>query len=386
MEGLRRATLEVEVDGVVELVALALRDGEWSAVSSAGNHDGAHVQRALRILGISTGPESPRSLTEPPVERARQVPPLCRLIDELSLAVVRAGVKTALESPSVTEALAALREALPSPAPLGIGRAIGRLREGLAQREAREVARVLDGLTRLSQSLREEMRSSERVRSWLGSVDGSIPAELLGAAVGPGGRKNLSDRRLLEVGRGWLSGFERRAIQRRFLLCLRSGAVYREEFDAHAMASAGPSPRVLQVGLAGLHSGPEPSRIRLMQYEVVPRVDREVLAQTAAFARRDFSTVVERYRDASKAYPALSEPFVLLAGERYEGEAVVDREGRRVALGGVAGTLARWEAVRARAGVRWVAGSLRDVDGAVELAVHSACVERDSGLAFERLV
>ncbi|MFT5357218.1 MAG: hypothetical protein ACI9KE_004452, partial [Polyangiales bacterium] len=53
-EGLRRATLEIELDGRTELVALALREGEWIATSTDGLRDGPHVEAALLALGLTS--------------------------------------------------------------------------------------------------------------------------------------------------------------------------------------------------------------------------------------------------------------------------------------------------------------------------------------------
>ena len=379
-EGLRRATLEIELDGRTELVALALRDGEWIATSSDGLRDGPHVRAALLALGLSAGNatrqsrvESPTALPEPHAFAA-----LTEILGDLLTAVVRTGVDEARRAPSVTEALASLEETLPKPPPLGIARAIGRLRDALDKRDAKEVANMLDGTARLVAAIRDG-GGAPQVSAWLGREDGTLE----GGARGP--RENLSDRLLLEVGRGTLSGFRRRGLVRRHLLCLRSGQIYREDFARATGGSAGPSPRVLRVGLAEGYAGPEPKRIRLMQYEVVPRVTEDELEKSTAHARRDFEELTDFYRKSVRTYPALAEPFVLIAASHYDFDSAADSSGRRIGLKGDGGELERLAQLRVRSGVRWLAGTLSDDDGIIVLAVHSACVARDGELVFERI-
>ena len=381
IDGLRRATLEIELDGRTELVALALRDGEWIATSSDGERDGPYVEAALLALGLKprtaghARSEHPAALKE-----AHPFTALTQILGDLLTAVVRTGVDEARNAPSVTEALASLDETLPSPAPLGIARAIGRLRNALNERDAEAAANMLDGTARLVADLRDGGGApTPRVTAWLGRPD----ATLEGGARGP--RENLSDRLLLEVGRGSLSGFKRRSLVRRHLLCLRSGQVYREDFARETGGTAGPSPRVLRVGLAEGYAGPEPKRIRLMQYEVIPRVSSGELEKSATHARRDFEALSDFYRKSVRTFPALAEPFVLVSGSHYDFDSVADSSGRRIALRGKGGELERLAQLRARAGVRWLAGTLSDDDGIIVLAVHSACVARDGELVFERI-
>ena len=381
-DGLRRATLEIELEGRTELVAIGLRDGEWIATSSDGLRDGPHVQAALRALGLGSAIAGghPRSENPSALPEAHAFGSLTEILGDLLTAVVRTGVDEARRAPSVTEALATLEEALPTPAPLGIARGIGRLRDALDKRDAEEVANMLDGTARLVASVRDGGGApTPRVSAWLGRVD----ATLEGGARGP--REELSDRLLLEVGRGALNGFQRRSLVRRHLLCLRSGQVYREDFDRSTGGTAGPSPRVLRVGLAEGYPGPEPKRIRLMQYEVVPRVTPDQLEKSATHARRDFEALTDYYRKSVRAFPALAEPFVLIAASHYDFDSAADSSGRRISLKGEGGELERLAQLRARAGVRWLAGTLSDDEGIIVLAVHSACVARDGELVFERI-
>ena len=60
----RRLTMDIEVEGRVELVTLALRNDELQCVSSDGRNDGPHVMAALKFIA---GTES-REASSPPGE------------------------------------------------------------------------------------------------------------------------------------------------------------------------------------------------------------------------------------------------------------------------------------------------------------------------------
>ena len=60
----RRLTMDVELDGEVELVTLALRDGELQCISSDGRHDGRHAMAALRfVAALDPGEDSTPPVT-----------------------------------------------------------------------------------------------------------------------------------------------------------------------------------------------------------------------------------------------------------------------------------------------------------------------------------
>lgn len=384
----RRVSLELEVNGQVEVVVVSMRGGALIAVSSDGRTEGPHVDAALHVLANMEITDAPRRLSDPPMEARRtETPPapsphaaVADALQDLTTAIVRAGTLDALHAPAVEEAFEHVIREAGRPAPLGLSRAIGRLREALAERDPEGVVRILEGAMRLVHLLREGGRSPEARRclsAWLGHAGGE-------------GRSTttLSDRQLVEIGREWLTGISRNALQRRYLMCTSTGSVYREDHSRGASASVGPCPRALKVGFAELEAGPEPFRIRLLQYEVSPRVDHETLARIEQLGLRRFVALRDQYRSWSKSFPALAEPFVVLVPERYAAGRVlraVDAADESVILEAEAGTLERFESLRAEFPVRWVAGRVTGVAGNIVLALHSACFDRDEVLTFERL-
>lgn len=381
----RRISLEIEVDGQVEVVVVSMRAGGLVAVSSDGRTEGPHVDAALALLA-NMELAAPGRLSEVPAERRTEVPPppsphaaVAGALDELTTAIVRAGTLEAMNSPAVQEAFEHVIREAGRPAPLGLSRAIGRLREALADRDPEGVVRILEGAMRLVNVLGEGGRSPEARRcisAWLGHPGRD------------GGGTSLSDRQLVEIGREWLTGISRNALQRRYLMCTSTGSVYREDHSRGATASVGPCPRALKVGFAELEPGPEPFRIRLLQYEVSPRVDHGTLVRIEELGLRRFVALRDQYRSWSKSFPALAEPFVVLVPERYAaGRALraFDAADESVILEAEAGTLERFESLRAEFPVRWVAGRVMGMAGNIVLALHSACFDRDDTLTFERL-
>jgi hypothetical protein len=315
-----RLTVDVALEeGGSELVTLTLRDGEL-AWSSTG--DDAHVAAALRWLAESAPVETPTRLTDPPrlsrlspepepmpeaqVARTR----LAEALDDVIMVLVRAGVGGA-DSPSVGESLERLRKEAPLPTPAGLSRWLGRLKSALDAREVGLVARLLDGAARVAQDLRQDKPSPEarrRVVAWMGAGGG----ELLGAL------ERISDRVLVEVAREQLGAGERGGVERRHLVDLQNGEVFREERSRTIpVASVGPCPRVVSVGLAEVEEGPAPRRIRLMQYAVSLELGAEELRRIEASAYRRFSALADRYRELVQAHPGQAEPFAVVAPRSY---------------------------------------------------------------------
>lgn len=394
-----RISLEVEVEGRRELVVVSLTPNRVSAVASDGSTEGPHVDAALRLLGggsftTERGPnemaregartiEPRESLRAPARPEASPHAEVASALDDLATAIVRSGTLEASSSPAVEEAFEQVLLAAGRPTPPGLSRAIGRLRQALLENDPEGVVRILEGVIRLVQYI-EEPRGPEAkrcIRAWL---------QRPGESQKP---KTLSDRRLIEVGREWLAGATRHAIQRRYLVCTATGAVYCEEQSRGVKASDGPCPRALSVGLAELQAGPDPFRIRLLQYEVSPRVEPEMLERIEEFALTRFAGLRDQYRSWSKSFPALAEPFVVLAPEAFEyrrqaGRRVLvaaDRGGDLVVLEAESGGIERFESLRAGSRVRWIAGRVSGVAGNIVLALHSACFEDESGRVFERL-
>ncbi len=364
----RRLTMDIEVDGRVELVTLTLRDGELQCISSDGQIAGPHVMAALRFVA-ALDPHEDSSPPGPAVAAARRSlepgPPsdLADALDDLLTAVTRVGVDKAQHAPSVDAALERVVDAAPKPTPTGLGRFIGRLQHELRAGELHRTVRLLDGASRLADALRLERPDNEserRIGAWLGARAGSTPEVEL-----------LSDRTMIEVGREWLSGTERATVERRYLIDVHSGAAFREDRPRLAKASLGPCPRQLHVGLAEIEAGPSPQRIRVLQYEVQTGVPTESWERLHQVASRSFAEVTDRYRHAVQSYPSLAEPFVLVAPYRIDHDEVFkafDPEGHQLLLNRSerrGAVLAFYDLLADGMEPSWLAGRLTDVGGAV---------------------
>lgn len=359
----RRLTIDMEVDGRVEMVTLSLREGELQCVSSDGLNDGPHVMAALRFVAGT----DPRDDSSPPSPIAsigartlEQPPPndLAEALDDLVTAVTRVGVDKAQYAPSVDAALERVVGVAAQPTPPGLGRFIGRLQHELRSGELRRVARMLDGASQVADALRLEEPTSDseqRLAAWLGARPGSKPKVEM-----------LYDRTMIEIGREWLSGSERASVERRYLIDIRSGKIYREDRPRHASGSLGPCPRQLRVGLAEFEAGPAPERIRILQYEVQLDVPADSWARVQQVASRSFASVTEGYRRSVQAHPSLAEPFALIAPYRIERNGIFkafDADGHQLVLNRSerrGAVLAFYDLLAAGVEPSWVAGRLTD--------------------------
>ena len=358
----RRLTMDVEAEGGVEMVTLSLRDGELQCVCSDARNDGPHVLAALRfVAGLEQREDSsPPGPIASAAGRAEQSPDqeLASALDDLLTAITRVGVEKAQYAPSVDAALGRVVSTAPQPTPSGLGRFIGRLQHELRSAERHRVARLLQGASELADALRAEapgLELQQRLSAWLGTRPGSLSQVEL-----------LYDRTMIEVGREWLSGTERASLERRYLVDVRSGRVYREDRPRNASASLGPCPRLVQVGLAEVETGPCPQRIRVLQYEVRPEVPAESWQQLQQVAVRSFAEVTEGYRQSVQASPSLAEPFALVAPYRIERNGVFkafDAEGRQLVLNRSerrGAVLAFYALLAQGAEPAWLAGRLTD--------------------------
>ena len=322
-----RVTLDVSIGERVELVTLVLRDGAltWST-SGADEHIAAALRWVAEGEQISGHPpvrsvpppgehQAPPRVTWPPdagEDETAELSPRVRLadaFDDVVTVVVRAGVDEA-GSASIAESLERLRKEAPLPTPAGVSRWLGRLRGALDDGDAPLVARLLDGASRLAEELRKEKPTAEARRRAVG---------WLGATAEQGGVERISDRTLVEVARERLPTSERGGVERRYLVDLRNGEVFREERSRAApSASVGPCPRVIHVGLAEVEHGATPRRIRLMQYAVSPTAGREELRRVEANGYRRFSALADRYRDWVAADPGQAEPFAVVVPKRWK--------------------------------------------------------------------
>jgi len=361
-ESVRRVSIDVEVDDRIETVILSLREQELQCVSSDGHNDGPHVAAALRfVAGFQTreaslhpGPSQAQAAAEEPGAPNE----LADALDDLLTAVTRVGARGAQYAPSVDATLERLLEAAPKPTPSGLGRFVGRLQRELRSENAQRIARMLDGAARLVEALRNGAPSDEsrhRIDAWLGRQSGAQPRV-----------ERLYDRTMVEVGREWLSGEERASTERRYLVDVQTGAVYREDRPRNAVASLGPCPRELHVGLAEVDPGPAPRRIRVLQYEVEPDVRSQTWERLKQVASPSFPEVTDAYRQSLSAAPALAEPFAVIKPYRIERngvfkafdpdghQLVLDRSERRGAV------LAFYELLAEGIEPAWLAGRLTD--------------------------
>ena len=359
----RRLTMDVEAEGRTETVMLGLRDDELQCVSSDGQDDGPHVLAALRFIAgkeqcdASSPPGPAASLAGRSSEQGAPNE-LAEALDDLLTAIARVGVDKAQYAPSVDAALERVIDMAPQPTPAGFDRFVGRLQQEIRSGQCRHVARILDGASQLAEALRGEAptpQAEQLLGAWLGARPGSTPK-----------LERLYDRTMIEVGREWLSGVERASVERRYLIDIGSGGIFREDRPRHATASLGPCPRQLRIGLAEVEPGPAPQRIRVLQYEVQPEVPGESWESLQLVASRSFAEVADGYRQSVQAHPSLSEPFALIAPYRIERNGIFkafDADGHQLVLNRSerrGAVLAFYDLLADGAEPSWLAGRLTD--------------------------
>ena len=392
-----RVVLDVTAGGRTEVVTVMLRDGELAVSSTGGAEDPLHVAAALELLAGEdvTSPgaiTSPGRLSTPASGETRLSSPgtvrtvddtipasadrsaLADALSDVLTAIVRVGVREARTAATVEEAVERITAAAPRPLPLGIGRWIGLLRGAMATLDVDTLARVLEGASQVAIDLRNPQpgpSARRRIVAWLGAT-----------ADTPGDVERVSDRTLVEVARELLSGLERAAIERRYLMCLDTGEIFREERPRGGVGvSVGPCPRLVSVGLGEVEEGAPPRRIRLLQYAVNNRISADDWVRLEDLAHRSFETLAREYREALGAYPGLAEPFVVVAPAACEREpdfVLLDASDDPLPVA-AAEEPAFAQAVRELASEEdpaWVAGRLVDADGAL-LLIPCATAMRD---------
>jgi hypothetical protein len=396
---IERLSVDVEVEGRREIVSLLFRADELSWSCTCAQSDCAHARAALAFLSdAERAPQEDRitELWEQPVATSADrrtvmhsdqaaladMPALAEILEDLLMAVVRAGVGAG-SSAALDDALQRLVSAAPAPLPLGVSRWIGRLKRALAAHDADEAARLLAGASLLIEDLRGgsgDPRARQRVLSWLGSLSHDVA-----------GVARMTDRTLIEVAREQLPGLERAGLERRYLVDLSDGAVYREERAPSAKtASLGPCPRLVNVWLASVEQGAPPQRIRLLQYAVTPVIDAEAWRSLASRAVSDFDALLASYRTAQSEFPGLCEPFAVLAPARVErdGETLlVDAKGRLLPLAHPENpaALRYLDTLTASQTPAWIAGRLVDHDGVLMVAPLGAAMMRDGRLCYAQM-
>lgn len=361
-----RISVEIELGGQVETVMLSFRDGSLCCMSSDGRADGPHVRAALRFIAADNLDASPLVPVTQAATTPRETLPhdeLAEALEDLLTAIARVGVDKARYAPSVDAAIERVVQVAPQPTPAGLARFIGRLQGEIRAGELRRMARLLEGSAQLVDSLRASQRGSEseqRIDAWLGPRPTTNSSPEL-----------LYDRTMIEVGREWLTGTDRARVERRYLVDVQSGGVYREDRPRNATASLGPCPRELRVGLAEIEAGPAPKRVRILQYEVDPHIGPESWERLCHVAARSIAQVTESYRRSVRAYPALSEPFGVIAPYRVENHDVFkafDSDGHQLVLDRAerrGAALAFYDLLESGEEPTWLAGRLTDTTAAL---------------------
>lgn len=326
--GLRRLT--IELGG--EQVTVWLRQGRVRESCTCGIERCEHIAVVLQFLAEGAAGSSPsdvrvRSSMRPPAGEP-VVLPLADAFEELCLATARAGVG-APDSPSIKQALEQVVAAAPSPVPLSLARWVGRFMGALSVGDVGDISRLLDGALQWVEELRSDgvsFAASESRRAWLGPLDtGNSYAAI----------DSLAEVTLLEVAREWISGLDRAAIERRYLVELVSGEVFSEERRRGELEiSVGPCPRIAHVAFAELESAPRPRRVRLLQYTITLQVPEAPWQRVVSLAHTEIESLRAHFTTALRDSPALAEPFAIFAPARIDvaENALVDTHGERLPL------------------------------------------------------
>jgi hypothetical protein len=381
----RRLTAEIEIDGVTELVAVIQDERGVRAVASDGRSDGPYVEAALALFGemlARPASEHPEPIAEAKAKGSSPRLELKAAVEELITATVRAGIGAAKHAPAFKLALDTLTKLAEREVASGLERFIGRLRNAVEFGDVEECAMLLGGATQLVADLAEDDpgdRALERISGWV-----HLP--------GPASRETpIYEHDFVEMGREWVAGISRAALQRRYLVDVGTGEIYREITRAGRKASVGPCPRFIHAGLALSCPGTVPTRLRLMQYEVSPEVPSRAKRAMEAHAHRGVAGLLERFRAAHAAAPGQAEPFALFAPAGVTSEegttSLVDDAGMSLPLASSEGLELDTALVRAIDGAvpRVVAGRLFLAEGVLILRPFSLLLGEASAEKLVRL-
>ena len=273
-----RLVIEVTVGTRRGLVTASLREGRAFFVDETGATTGPLVQGArawlesLLVSGTAGGP--PESLRE----LRMSLPPRLNEADALrdfALTFWRSGIAGAKR---------------------------GALEDSLRQ-------------VRLAASKTAQARWIARFQQALLAEDVQCLAHLLRGALSPSKASTvtLSDLRLVEVAREHVDAKSARQLERRTLIDLADGKAYCEERMQGAVASIGPMPRVLEVGLGEAQLGVSPPSLSIHQYTLQATLDAATGRQLEALAERDIRRLMERVDMELAAHPGFAEPVFLIA-------------------------------------------------------------------------
>lgn len=402
-----RATVDVRAGDSVEMVSLAVRDGRLIATCSCGVPNCPHLREAIRAVAGEVGMlrlgggateesvrSSPGSLRSVPPPSGRDSSPsgdgwrtsLAEALDDLVTAVVRSGAASK-NAPSVDETVEQVLRTLPSPTPLGASRWVGRLRAALAGGHIAGTSRLLDEATRIADDLRAPSPGDDgkkRLASFVGRAGSALP--------GVDGIDRVYDRSFIDVGREIVGGVERAGIERRYLVDLESGEVFREERARSAAAPfIGPCPCVIQAGFAEIEAGPPPRRIHFLQYAVMAGLGPEDWGKIGAAAIRKLRPLADGYRRTLLSFPGLAEPFAIVAPAGHsagEGLTLLDDDRDPLPIARAedpSATAALAEMIGRLGAPAWVAGRLVDAKGVLLLFPISAAFAHDGTMVFRRI-
>jgi hypothetical protein len=382
-----RGVRRIAIDVLGELVTFTRREARVQAVCTCGGERCEHYNAALRFFGedgaaaaLAPRESGKRSSLRPPAPAGNEARALAEALSELCLATARAGTRSP-DSPTLRAALEQLYAAAPEPLPLTLARFIGRFMHALGHGEVGEIARLLAGAQRFSDELLRGGDSAEakaRARAWLGAREGEAPAA-------------LTDVVLMEIGREWLAGRTRSAIERRYLVDLASGELHCEERRrGDPDVSVGPCPRVVQVAFAELETALVPSRARLLQYTVTSEPSALQWTRVTALGETEISTLATRFAEAERRCPGMAEPAALISPRELSpgpSGSLRDSMGVRLAVADDSGAPLS-DMLRVLVGegeLVWILGRLRGLENGLVLRPVSVLVRKGSGVSLRRV-
>lgn len=384
--------------GRSEVVTLRLRDGALAVVCTCDQEGCEHVRSAFALLHPDEPMESvdqiqiERRSTEwvdLPMRVSEMPAPLVKgghdgreqlavALSEVLLAVARSGVSGGI-SAGVMEALERVGAHASSPSATGLRVFVGSMRAALDARDQDACVRALAAATSMLDALRTSPpteASEARVAMWLGPS-------------GSSGFSNtrVSERSYLELSREQRPGLTRADVERRYLLDLSDGAVYREDRAPNEPnASVGPCPRVVTIGLAHIEPGLMPRRIRLLQYTTTPMLQIQsvpassILEQAASFALPSFEPLLQRYKEHARSSGGLSDLVALVrpvSVTDHELARLTDDAGHSLPLRGAEGAARKLETFLRETTPLWVFGRVSQQANDLALVPLAACGLKD---------
>jgi hypothetical protein len=364
-------TVAIEQQGRIEMVSLRLEAGALVVACTCGARGCAHAREALSLFDddphlaqhddrITHAFEPAMRVSEPapmPVLSLAASPPLregraalAGALSDLVVAVTRSGLKEGI-SPAVLDALENIAEHAPPASATGLRVFVGNLKTALEARHAEGVVRALSAASAIIDALSSPSSSADndaRIATWLGTVPAAGVAS-----------ERVTERAYVELAREQRPGLARAGVERRYLIDLESGELYREDRAAGEAASVGPCPRVVTLGLAHIEPGLSPRRMRLLQYTTTPVVESDTWNRVARFALPSFSGLPERYATHAKSGAELTDLLALLKPARIQPDEralLLDAEGQAISLDGADGSTAVLQAFFESAEPEWMLG------------------------------